>query len=172
MSRIYTNLPSLLSALYMERNMQALNRSLERLATGIQINSARDDPGGIITTDALRGELTGIQSAITNAERANNLMATAEGSIEGISDLLLDIQATIFEVAGDGALTDEEWAIVKRHPVIGHDIIAPISFLENATAVVKYHHERHDGKGYPDGRSQDDLPLDVKTVIIADASKS
>lgn len=108
MSRIYTNLPSLLSALYMERNMQALNRSLERLATGIQINSARDDPGGIITTDALRGELTGIQSAITNAERANNLMATAEGSIEGISDLLLDIQATIFEVAGDGALTDEE----------------------------------------------------------------
>ena len=68
-----------------------------------------------------------------------------------------------------GALTDEEWAIVKRHPVIGHDIIAPISFLENATAVVKHHHERHDGKGYPDGRSQDDLPLDVKTVIIADA---
>jgi len=68
-----------------------------------------------------------------------------------------------------GALTDDEWAIVKRHPVIGYDIIAPISFLENATAVVKYHHERHDGKGYPEGRSQDDLPLDVKTVIIADA---
>ncbi len=67
------------------------------------------------------------------------------------------------------ALTDEEWTIVKRHPVIGHDIIAPRSFLEKATAVVKCHHERHDGRGYPDGRSQDDLPLDVKTVIIADA---
>jgi len=67
------------------------------------------------------------------------------------------------------ALTGEEWEVVKRHPVVGHDIIAPISFLENARPVVKHHHERCDGRGYPDGRRSDDLPLDVKIVITVDA---
>jgi len=68
-----------------------------------------------------------------------------------------------------GRLTEEEWAIVKRHPVIGHDIIAPISFLENVRPVVKHHHERFDGKGYPDGLTNDELPMPVKIVIVTDA---
>ncbi|MCD6287905.1 MAG: response regulator [Candidatus Hydrogenedentes bacterium] len=68
-----------------------------------------------------------------------------------------------------GALTEEEWNIVKRHPVIGHEIIAPISFLESAKPIVKHHHERYDGHGYPDGRGNGDLSLPVKIVMVADA---
>ena len=108
MTRINTNLPSIMGALYMNRNMRALNVALERMATGLRINSAKDDPDGIIVTDVLRGELTGIQSAINNAERANNLMATAEGAASGIAELLLDIKAVIYEAASQGDLTDAE----------------------------------------------------------------
>lgn len=108
MTRINTNIPSMMGALYLSRNMEALNVALNRMATGIRINSAKDDPQGVITSDVLRGELTGIKSAITNAERANNLMATAEGSMASINDMLLEIQSIIYEVANEGALTRDE----------------------------------------------------------------
>jgi flagellin len=108
MTRINTNLPSMVAAMYMNRNMAALNTALERMASGIRINSAKDDPSGIITTDVLRGELTGIKDAITNTERANNLMATAEGAIANINDLLLDLHAIVYEAANSGTLTQDE----------------------------------------------------------------
>ena len=108
MTRINTNIPSMMGAMYLSRNMDALNVALNRMATGIRINSAKDDPQGVITSDVLRGELTGIKSAISNAERANNLMATAEGSMASINDMLLEIQSIVYEVANDGALTTEE----------------------------------------------------------------
>jgi flagellin len=114
MTRINTNLPALVSAMYLNRNMKALNVALERLATGYRINTARDDPDGIIVTDVLRGELSGIQSAITNAERASNLMATAEGSVAGISDLLLQIKQTIYEVSNSADLTEAEIAAKQQ----------------------------------------------------------
>jgi len=108
MTRINTNIPSLMGAMYLSRNMDALNLALNRMATGTRINSAKDDPQGIITCDVLRGELTGIQSAVTNAERANNLLATAEGSMASINDMLLQIESIIYEVANEGSMTPEE----------------------------------------------------------------
>ena len=50
-----------------------------------------------------------------------------------------------------GALTDEERALMARHPVIGAEIVGGIEFLEEAAKVVRSHHERWDGTGYPDG---------------------
>jgi flagellin-like hook-associated protein FlgL len=98
----------MIAAMYMNRNMSALNTALERMASGIRINTAKDDPSGNITTDVLRGELTGIKDAITNTERADNLMATAEGAIANISDLLLELQAVVHEAANSGVLTQDE----------------------------------------------------------------
>ena len=108
MTRINTNVPSLVAAMYMNRNMRLLNMALERMASGLRINTAMDDPAGIIVTDVLRGELTGIQDAIGNTQRADNLMATAEGAVAGISDLLLELQQIVFEAANTGTLTGEE----------------------------------------------------------------
>jgi flagellin len=108
MTRINTNIPSLMGAMYLSRNMEALNLALNRMATGTRINSAKDDPQGIITCDVLRGELTGIESAVSNAERANNLLATAEGSMASINDMLLQVEAIIYEVASEGSMTSEE----------------------------------------------------------------
>jgi ribonuclease P protein subunit RPR2 len=66
------------------------------------------------------------------------------------------------------ALTDEERALMSRHPVIGAQILRGIEFLGEAKAVVRHHHERWDGTGYPDGLVADEIPLAARVFAVAD----
>ena len=69
----------------------------------------------------------------------------------------------------EGPLSDEEWAIMKQHPTIGAEkVLTPNPSLRDLIPIVKYHHERIDGKGYPEGLSNGDIPLSAKIVAIAD----
>jgi HD-GYP domain-containing protein (c-di-GMP phosphodiesterase class II) len=68
-----------------------------------------------------------------------------------------------------GALTQEEWEAVKRHPEIGAQMIEPIGPLLGAVPVVRHHHERPDGSGYPDGLKGEEIPLSACVVAVADA---
>jgi len=68
-----------------------------------------------------------------------------------------------------GALTDEEWRTVKAHPVRGAEMIRGVKFLERVTDMVRHHHERVDGRGYPDGLKGDEISLASKIVNVADA---
>lgn len=67
-----------------------------------------------------------------------------------------------------GALTDEERALMNRHPVIGAEIVHGIEFLAEAAEVVRSHHERWDGLGYPDGLAGEDIPLAARVFAVAD----
>jgi len=67
-----------------------------------------------------------------------------------------------------GALTDEEFEVVKQHPVIGERIIAPIVRSLNILATIRSHHERIDGGGYPDGLSGNNIPLLARLLTVAD----
>lgn len=67
------------------------------------------------------------------------------------------------------ALTPEEEAVVRRHPVIGYEIIREIEFLGEARLVVRHHHERWDGAGYPDRLRGDDIPLLARVFAVADS---
>lgn len=67
------------------------------------------------------------------------------------------------------ALTDEEFNVIKAHPMIGVKICKPLSNIENFLPIIRNHHERIDGKGYPDGLSGDEIPVEVKIVSVADA---
>jgi ribonuclease P protein subunit RPR2 len=67
-----------------------------------------------------------------------------------------------------GALTDEEHALMRQHPVIGAHIVGGIDFLGAATDVVRHHHERWDGKGYPDGLAGEQIPLAARVFAVAD----
>ena len=78
----------------------------------------------------------------------------------GISDAILN---------KPDELTPEEWDEVKRHPVIGDEILAPFRFLADARPIVRHHHERLDGMGYPDGLRDDELTPSMNVVILADA---
>jgi putative nucleotidyltransferase with HDIG domain len=67
-----------------------------------------------------------------------------------------------------GELTDEEFAIIKRHPVEGAEMLVEMRDPE-ITAMVQHHHERLDGKGYPDSLSGEDIPLGARIIAVADA---
>jgi HD-GYP domain-containing protein (c-di-GMP phosphodiesterase class II) len=68
-----------------------------------------------------------------------------------------------------GPLTPEEELLMRRHTVIGFDIVKDIAFLGDARAVVRSHHERWDGRGYPDGLAGDDIPMPARIFAVADA---
>lgn len=67
-----------------------------------------------------------------------------------------------------GKLTDEEMTIVKRHPIVGHDVLEPLRTFRNVLPLVRWHHERPNGSGYPDGLHGDQLPLLPRIVAVAD----
>ncbi|HOO38644.1 MAG TPA: response regulator [Deltaproteobacteria bacterium] len=67
-----------------------------------------------------------------------------------------------------GKLSDEEFAIIKRHPVIGADILRPAPSLAKILPIVLHHHERFDGKGYPDGLIGKKIPLWARIMAVGD----
>src|SRR5690349_7540292 len=79
MSRINTNVSSLIAQRTLTKNNNDLQTSLQRLSTGLKINSGADDPAGLIASENLKAEQAGITQAINNAQRASNIIGTAEG---------------------------------------------------------------------------------------------
>jgi HD-GYP domain-containing protein (c-di-GMP phosphodiesterase class II) len=67
------------------------------------------------------------------------------------------------------SLTDEEYALVRKHPVTGSEILRDVDFLGEGKLVVRHHHEHWDGSGYPDGLSGDSIPLAARVFAVADA---
>ncbi|WP_022855447.1 HD-GYP domain-containing protein [Thermodesulfobacterium thermophilum] len=71
-----------------------------------------------------------------------------------------------------GPLTQQEWKIVKKHPVIGADYLKDIRIFQGKGGVIEmvlYHHERWDGKGYPAGLKKREIPLGARIIAVADA---
>jgi HD-GYP domain-containing protein (c-di-GMP phosphodiesterase class II) len=65
-------------------------------------------------------------------------------------------------------LTGEEFEVIKRHPVTGYRMIRDIPFFKDCAPIVRWHHEKLDGKGYPDGLTGSEIPLLVQISTIAD----
>jgi HD-GYP domain-containing protein (c-di-GMP phosphodiesterase class II) len=68
----------------------------------------------------------------------------------------------------NGRLTDEEFEEIKKHTIYGEEILNHIKHFKNAIAGVKYHHERYDGRGYPDGVKGEDIDITARIIAIAD----
>ncbi|HEX7343226.1 MAG TPA: HD domain-containing phosphohydrolase [bacterium] len=69
----------------------------------------------------------------------------------------------------NGRLTDEEFAIVKGHPEIGAALLDPIQFLSSTRDIIRHHHERYDGKGYPDGLIGEGIDIKGRIIAVVDA---
>jgi len=69
----------------------------------------------------------------------------------------------------DGVLTDLEWEQIRKHPVIGAQILEPLTFLDGVVDLVRQHHEHYDGSGYPEGRKGEDILLGARIIHVADA---
>jgi flagellin len=108
MSRINTNVPALLAARNLTNNQAAMNTALQRLSTGLRVNSGKDDPAGLIASENLRSEKTAINAAIDNANRAANMVSVAEGGLQEVNDLLVQLEDLVDRSANVSALSDEE----------------------------------------------------------------
>ncbi|HEY2932935.1 MAG TPA: HD domain-containing phosphohydrolase [Acidobacteriota bacterium] len=95
----------------------------------------------------------------------SRLLEVAQGALLhdigkiGVSDSIL---------LKEGTLDDQERAIMKTHPVIGHQILQSVKFLEGASQMALYHHERYDGLGYPMGLKGDQIPLEARIFSVLD----
>ena len=110
MSRINTNVGALTAQRGLNRSQKSLNDTLQRLSSGLRINRGADDPAGLIASEGLRSEISGISQAIDNSQRASNVIATAEGALNEVAALLLNVKDLVVEAANRGAISDDEIA--------------------------------------------------------------
>jgi putative nucleotidyltransferase with HDIG domain len=71
-------------------------------------------------------------------------------------------------LAKRGPLTDEEWGLVRAHPAVGARMVETTEY-DDIRSWILFHHERPDGHGYPEGRREDDVPLESSILAVADA---
>jgi len=67
-----------------------------------------------------------------------------------------------------GRLTDEEWKVMREHPVVGEQICAPLKSFRLVLPIIRHHHEKLDGSGYPDGLRGSEIPLTARVLQIVD----
>jgi putative nucleotidyltransferase with HDIG domain len=162
---------------YMLRTaLQAFERGEEleernRELAGLQFGLIRT----VLKTLSLRDHMTARHSAAV----ARYSLAVAEElgldseTCETIHTAALfhDVGKFIFPdsiLLADTRLSDEDYEIVKRHPEVGAELIGEIEGYEKVSEIVRYHHERIDGRGYPTGLSGEDIPLGSRIIAVAD----
>jgi flagellin len=110
MTRINTNVSSLLAQTNLARANNQMNQALTRLSTGLRINSGKDDPAGLIAANSLGSEITSANQAIANTQQATNMIDTANSALTQVSTLLNQIQGLITQAANTGAMSSQEIA--------------------------------------------------------------
>jgi flagellin len=130
MSRIHANIPSLRAAFQLRRNLAEQAEALHRLSTGLRINRGADDPAGLVVSERLRADARGIDQALGNISRADNLLATVEGALNEISALLIELHSLVVRASNEAGLTAEE---VKADQQSIDSILASIDRIADTT---------------------------------------
>src|SRR4029077_8158448 len=130
MSRINTNISSLQAITRLNKNQNDLAIHLQRLSTGLKINTGKDAPAGLIASEQLRSEIAGINQAVDNSTRAGNVINTAEGALSEVSSLLLEVQGLTNQAANTGALSKQE---IQANQLQVDAILNSINRIANTT---------------------------------------
>jgi flagellin len=131
MTRINTNVSSLLAQRVLVAQNRGLVTSLERLSTGLRINRGSDDPAGLIASESLRSEKAALSAAIGNAERAEQVVNVAEGGLQEINNLLVELQSLIAGSANEAGVSQAE---KEANQVQVDSILQTIDRVANATS--------------------------------------
>lgn len=92
----------------MSKASKSLDQAMTRLSTGLKINSGRDNPSGLIASESLGTQISAIQQSITNSNRANNVIGTADSALGEIGGLLTQVRGLVQEGLNQGAMSQEE----------------------------------------------------------------
>ncbi|MBW7904248.1 MAG: flagellin [Phycisphaerae bacterium] len=130
MARINTNVPAIVAQRHLSNASRDLNSTIARLSSGVRITRGADDPAGLIASERLRSEISAVNQAIQNTQRASNIIATTEGALDEVANLLNDIQELIIEAANTGALSEDE---IRANQLQIDSAIASITRISNST---------------------------------------
>lgn len=108
MTKINTNISSVVARSHLNRASKELSLRFERLSTGLKINRGADDPAGLIVSERIKSDIQGINSGVKNSERASSVIATTEGALNEVSDLLNSVKSLMVEAANTGGNSLEE----------------------------------------------------------------
>ncbi len=136
-----SNVSTLIAVYNINRNTAAMQTTLERLSTGLRINSAADDPAGLIASESIEAEEATTKAGIANAQREDQMLATADGGLSEISNLLINLQGLVTASANTGALSPDE---IQANQLQVDSIVASINRIANSTTF--------DGKKLLDGQ--------------------
>src|SRR5579871_5056575 len=103
MLSLINNLSSLIAQNNLSSSNSSLNTSLQRLSSGLRINSGADDPAGLVISQEQMAQMSGLQTAITNTSKDVNVVQLADGGLNEINSLLLQIRGLAVDAANSGA---------------------------------------------------------------------
>lgn len=146
-----------------EKNEQIENMSIQSITTIANMIDARDSyteghSQRVADYSALIAR--GLGFSEEEIENVHTVALLHDIGKVGISDTVLN---------KPGRLTDDEYSMMKMHATIGSEIIKNVETIHNIYNGVRYHHERYDGKGYPDGLKGDNIPYIARIIAVADA---
>lgn len=130
--------------------------------------------------DSLRVLANAIEHKRGHVERVNAFSQLIANELEWDNDRCntLELSAILHDIGQirlpdtvvlkPAALSDEEWQLIRKHPEIGANMIADIPYLAAAVPIVRHHHERWDGAGYPGQLKGTDIPLEARVLAVAD----
>jgi flagellin len=131
MARINTNVGAIIANTNLAKSQKSLSTSLQRLSSGMRINSGADDPAGLIASETLRSEIQGISTAIDNSTRASNVISTADAALGEVSNLLVSIKGLVVQAANTGGLSPDE---IEANQLQVDSAIASITRISNSTS--------------------------------------
>jgi flagellin len=102
-TRINTNVSAFGAAQNLSRNSEALSKNIERLSSGLRINSAADDAAGLVISQSMKAQVTGLDQATRNTNDAINEVKTAEGALNEVHSLLMNVRQLVLHAANAGA---------------------------------------------------------------------
>ena len=108
MSRINQNVGSMVAQRVLSQQNMDLSKTLNRLSTGLRIVRGSDDPAGLIASENLRAEKVASNSAMNNAERAEQVVNVAECGLQEISSMLVELQSLVTSTANEAGVSNEE----------------------------------------------------------------
>lgn len=143
-----------------ERRRTTFLRTMESLATALEARDeyTRGHSQRVSELSLMIGERMGLGHEALEELRIGTILHDI-GKI-GVPDAILNKR---------GGLTDEEFMVMRQHPVIGYEICRPLMLTEGILMIIRNHHEKLDGSGYPDGLKGGELPLSLRIVCVVDA---
>ncbi len=153
---------------YKNKLLQTYNESLENATIQLMssLQNAMEEKDFYTAGHTIR--VTEYAMMLGRAMDLNNedlIVLRRAAQFHDIGKLVIDLSC----IQKPGKLNKEEWEIIKKHPSVGANIIEPLGFMERERFIIRHHHERMDGKGYPDGLTGNQLDLLTKILIVVDS---